>query len=71
MKKYGNMAYQLLGRLVMDCDYYLGYGSRCEKHLWAGNVKDHLKYMSWLQESIHPTWLSKEQLNWYKKQMNH
>ena len=30
--------YQLLGRLQADCEYYLNYGNRNIKRLWAGNV---------------------------------
>ena len=37
--------YQMLGRLRMDCDYFLGNGNRYEGHLWAGNVPDHIKLM--------------------------
>ena len=37
--------YQLLDRLKTDCNYYLGNGNRCEKHLWAGNVKDQIAKM--------------------------
>ena len=29
--------YQLLDRLRMDCEYFLGAGQHSEKHLWAGN----------------------------------
>ena len=31
--------YQLLDRLRMDCDYYLGYGNRNPRYLWAGSVE--------------------------------
>ena len=30
--------YQLLGRLQADCEYYLNYGNRNIRRLWAGNV---------------------------------
>lgn len=51
MGKYGliekdsEFLYQFLGRLQSDCKYYLGYGNRCAKYLWAGNVKEHIELM--------------------------
>lgn len=36
---------QLLGRMVSDCDYYLGNGMRHPKHLWADNEKEQIEYM--------------------------
>ena len=38
-------AYLLLGRLRQDCDFYLGYGGRNAKILWAGEESDHIKKM--------------------------
>ena len=37
--------YQLLGRLQTDCEYYLNYGNRNIKRLWAGNVNLQIKLM--------------------------
>ncbi len=34
--------YMLLDRMRLDCEYYLGYGNRCAKYLWAGNEKDQI-----------------------------
>lgn len=65
--------YQLLDRLMMDCKYFLGYGNRCEKHLWAGNVKDHILAMMVLWRSFpmdgKPEWLTWEQICEFAKQM--
>ena len=47
--------YQLLGRLEMDCLYYLGSGGRHEKHLWAGNVPEQIEYMKALYNSFSPS----------------
>mgnify|MGYP000119775375 FL=1 len=35
--------YMLLGRLQMDCNYYLGAGNRNSKHLWAGTPKEQIE----------------------------
>ena len=37
--------YSLLGRLRSDCEYFLGYGNRFERCLWAGNVPVHILFM--------------------------
>ena len=65
--------YQLLGRLMMDCEYFLGYGGHDEKHLWAGNVQDHIIAMRELWHSCpydkKPEWLTWEQMCEYGKLM--
>lgn len=63
--------YQLLDRLKTDCNYYLGNGNRCEKHLWAGNVKDQIAKMKELYEilPIKPEWLSLDDIEEYKAEM--
>lgn len=38
-------SYMMLGRLQSDCEYYLGYGNRYAKHLWAGDEQDQIKSM--------------------------
>lgn len=66
--------YQLLGRLQRDCEHYLGYGQRNDKHLWAGNVRDQIKYMKAIWNSFpegeKPQWLSVEQIEEYEEKMN-
>lgn len=37
--------YMLLGRLIADCKYFLGYGNRYEGHLWAGSAKAQIEKM--------------------------
>ena len=44
--------YQLLGRLQTDCEYYLNYGNRNIKRLWAGNVNLQIKLMVELYNSF-------------------
>ena len=65
--------YQLLSRLQSDCDYYLGYGNRYAKHLWAGNEEDQIKKMKELYNIFpadqKPEWLTWEQILQYEKEM--
>lgn len=65
--------YQLLDRLWTDCAYFLGYGGRHSKYLWAGNVMDQITYMReiWnsFSEEEKPMWLSAEQIDSYEAQM--
>ena len=65
--------YQLLDRLRSDCDYYLGYGNRYSKHLWAGSEKEQIACMKALWESFglddKPYFLSMEQIQEYEKKM--
>ena len=65
--------YQMLSRMQQDCEYFLGYGNGYEKHLWAGNVEDQIKYMKDLWNSFDedekPEWLSMEDIDNYEKDM--
>lgn len=63
--------YMLLSRLQTDCDYFLGYGNRYEKDLWAGNVNDHIEMMKkiWNGFEEKPEWLSMEQIEDYERKM--
>lgn len=65
--------YQLLDRLRQDCDYYLGNGGRCDKHLWACNPKDHIIAMKALYNTFaddeKPQWLSYDDICKYEKEM--
>ena len=63
--------YMLLSRLQQDCDYFLGYGNRNIKYLWALNVDEHLNEMveiyNYLGEK--PEWLTIDEINRYKELM--
>ena len=65
--------YQLLSRMQQDCEYYLGFGSRNKKHLWAGNEKEHIEIMLVIYKSFpllkKPKWCKKKQILKYKKAM--
>lgn len=63
--------YMLLGRLQMDCEYFLGNGARHSKHLWANNAPDQIAKMKELWDSLtdKPEWLTMEQIEAYEKAM--
>lgn len=63
--------YQLLDRLKTDCDYFLGNGSRHEKHLWAGSVNEQIAKMRELYDllPVKPEWLTEEDIDWYESLM--
>ena len=71
MKDDNSFNYRLLGRLKGDCEYFLGHGNGCEKHLWSGNVKDQISKMKelWNGFLIKPEWLTMEQIEKYEKDM--
>ena len=64
---------QLLDRLRCDCEYYLGFGNRNKKHLWALDEEDHIASMKELYNKIpenkKPEWLKYEDILEYEKQM--
>lgn len=65
--------YMLLSRLQSDCEYYLGYGNRYPKCLWAGNEAEHIEYMKKIHDSFgedaKPEWLTMEQIKEYSRKM--
>lgn len=65
--------YMMLDRMRTDCDYFLSYGNRDSKFLWAGNAEDQIGYMKALWNSFDndckPEWLSMEDILNYEKQM--
>lgn len=69
------LRYQLLSRMRMDCDYYLGNGQIYGNHLWAGNenIKEQIGYMKALWNSFpdngKPEWLTYEQILTYGTKM--
>ena len=65
--------YMMLSRLQGDCNYYLGKGNRCKKHLWAGDAKAQIKEMKKLYNELpddqKPEWLTWEQILKYETEM--
>lgn len=66
--------YQLLDRMQSDCKYYLGYGNRNPKYLWAGDVEQQIEAMKLIWNSFtaeeKPEWLTWEQIEKYKTDMD-
>lgn len=65
--------YQLLGRMQSDCEYYLHYGNRNAKRLWAGSERLQIELMTELHKSFKedekPQWLSMEEIIAYGRKM--
>lgn len=65
--------YKLLSRLKADCEYYLNYGNRNTKRLWAGNERKQIEYMILLHDSFKedekPQWLTMDEILDYQKRM--
>ena len=68
-----SFAYQLLGRMKSDCEYYLGYGDRNDKYLWSGNPKDQIRDMRTIYhafpKSARPEWLTEGQIDDFEARM--
>lgn len=66
--------YMLLDRMREDCKYYLGYGNRNPKELWANNVEEHIAYMKMLWNSFaedeKPEWLTMNEILEFEKEMS-
>lgn len=65
--------YQLLSRLQLDCEYFLGHGNGNDKCLWAENIKDQIKAMKDIFNSFskdeQPEWISVDKINEYEASM--
>lgn len=63
--------YRLLGRLKEDCEYYLGYGARQNKHLYYKDEEKIIVAMTEIYDSLveKPEWLTIEQIAAYEEQM--
>lgn len=65
--------YMLLSHLQLDCEYYLNYGNRNPKSLWAGNEAEQIEFMTKLYDSFKedekPEWLTMEKIMEYSKEM--
>lgn len=71
-KKY-EFSYMMLSRLQSDCRYFMGWGRRSERVLWAGNVERHITEMKriWNEfpEGMKPQWLTMEGIIKYETEM--
>lgn len=73
LKGNSQFRYMMLSRMKSDCDYYLGYGNRNERDLWANSVEKQLDYMQKIYDSfsddMKPEWLTQEDINRYREKM--
>jgi len=65
--------YMFLGRLQSDCNYYLGYGNRNKRSLWAGDEQKQIELMIELWNSFppdgKPRWITMNKILKYKKKL--
>lgn len=63
--------YMMLSRLISDCEYFLGWGKRNPKRLWADNVNEHIAEMRRLYNVlvVKPEWISMYQILLYQNRM--
>lgn len=63
--------YAMLDRMKSDCEYYLGYGNRSSKYLWAKEPKQHIEIMKAIYNRLDPKpeWLTIDKINEYEKNM--
>lgn len=71
LKKDDHFKYQLLGRMQQDCKYYLTYGNKNPKHLWAKDEQQHIDYMKAIYESFEkkPEWIDMNKIRMYEAHM--
>ena len=64
-------SYQLLSRLQQDCEYYLGFGARNKKRLWAQDETEQIRKMKELYSSLpeKPEWITLEAIEQYEAAM--
>lgn len=63
--------YQLLSRLKQDCEYYLGFGQRNKKHLWAQDETEQIQKMKELYAELpeKPEWITLADIEKYEAEM--
>lgn len=63
--------YQLLSRLQQDCEYYLGFGARNKKYLWALDEAEQIKKMRDLYAVLpeKPVWITLADIDKYEAAM--
>lgn len=65
--------YQMLSRLISDCEYYLGNGYRNPNHLWAKTEERQIEEIKKIWNSFadeeKPEWLTWKQIERYEKDM--
>lgn len=73
LSKEDSFRYQMLSRMQMDCDYYLGNGQIYGNHLWAGTEEEQIICMKAIWNSFpvdcKPEWLTYEQILEYDQKL--
>jgi hypothetical protein len=73
LKSSETFRYSLLSRMQSDCNYYLGYGNRYAKNLWAGDETEQILTMKLIWNSFShddkPEWLTWEDILNYETKM--
>ena len=73
LQKEDTFKYQLLSRLQMDCNFYLGNGNRQTSKLWANTEKEHIQTMKEIWKSFaddeKPEWLTWDDILEYESKM--
>ncbi len=66
--------YMFLGRLQSDCEYYINYGCRNPKCLWAGEEELQIELMTAIYNSFSdaekPEWLTMDKIVEYSMILN-
>lgn len=67
----GGNPYRLLDRCIQDVNYWLGYGNRSDKHLWAGNPQEQYEVIEFLYDVCDPKpdWFTEDDLAVMKEQL--
>ena len=63
--------YQLHSRMKSDCEYYLSYGNRLRKYLWADDEEEQIALMKalWHSFSEKPEWITWDEILEYERRM--
>lgn len=63
--------YMLLGRLRDDCEFWLGFGDRFDKYLWAGSPQRQIEKMLEIYDGLEdkPEWISRADILDYAERM--
>lgn len=73
LKSDDTFKYQLLSRMQMDCNYYLGNGGKHKKHLWAQDEKEQIEVMKMLWNNFSdkkkPEWLTWDDILTFENKM--
>lgn len=74
LKRDMRFRYMFLGRLQSDCEYYINYGRRSPKRLWAGEEKLQIELMAAVYnsfpETAKPEWLTMDKIIEYNTILN-